>query len=187
VVQSHMGPVAPLFFAVVYVVGFPFALYFTPFYFAWQDDRLRVRRAVAAIALCYAVAMPFYLLFPVNEVWFVHKADNLAVGALPVLGPALYQFSGVNNNFPSLHTALSASLAAVVWDSPNRRYAWFMAALAACTAVSTVVLGIHWTLDVAAGLLLAAGVAWAVRRIVPVRRPDATAPTAVLAEPAPPA
>lgn len=160
------GPVLS-FFAFVYVLAFPFALYFTPFFFAWLDDRVRVRRAVLAISLCYAVAIPFYLLFPVLEVW-AHRDDvanharNFQWG-----GELLYQNSGVNNNFPSLHTALSASLAALAWDSPYRRYAWFMAVLATATALSTVLLGIHWTADVVAGLLLAWGVAATCRRAFP--------------------
>lgn len=170
--QARMAHWVRVAFAMVYVLGFPFALYFTPFFFAWLDDRVRVRRAVLAIGLCYGVAIPFYVLFPVNEVWLWSQSrggnvQNLAL-VFPWVGDMLYQMSGVNNNFPSLHTALSASLAAVAWDSPSRRFAWFMAALASLTAVSTVLLGIHWTLDVVAGLALAWGVAVAVRRMVPL-------------------
>lgn len=169
--------------AIVYVVLFPFVLYFSPFYYAWLDDGVRLQRAVWSIGLCYLAALPFYLFFPVNEAWYHYDTVGQAAGHpaihnwardLPGIGGALYQFSGVNNNFPSLHTALSAATAAVAFGRApanrhggSRLYAPFTIAIAGLTAVSTLVLGIHWTLDVAAGLLLAAGVAWTVRRIVP--------------------
>jgi membrane-associated phospholipid phosphatase len=171
--QSGLGQGFAFLLAAVYVLGLPFALYFTPFYFAWLDAGLLLRRTILAIGLCYTVAMPFYLLFPVDEVWSWHDApgpmhvENLVIEALPFFGPALYSVSASNNNFPSLHTALSLVLAAQAWDSKHRAYAWFMVAIAALTVVSTVVLGIHWTLDVVAGLALAAAVTVAARRILP--------------------
>lgn len=172
-VQHSLGHVAQLVLQVVYVIAFPFLLYFTPFLYAWADHRVGVRRAVWAIALCYVVAIPFYLLLPVNEVWFYAQntagappVENL-VRFTPAVGRHLYDFDGLNNNVPSLHTALSCSLAAVAWQCGPRRFAWFTTVIAGLTVAATILLGIHWLADVAAGLALAAAVAFAVRRLVP--------------------
>jgi len=62
------------------------------------------------------------------------------------------------NVFPSLHTSLSATVAAFAWQTRSEFPKWLPVAvvLAASVAISTMYLGIHWGIDVTAGLLLAA-------------------------------
>lgn len=175
--QHGIGHILQLVLQVVYVIAFPFLLYFTPFLFAWADDRIGVRRAVWAISLCYVIAIPFYLFLPVDEVWYytqntpgVAPVENLVLFT-PQVGQHLYDFDGLNNNFPSLHTALSCALALVAWQRGTRRFAAFTTVIAVLTVISTIVLGIHWSIDVIIGLALAVAVSAAVRRIVPADRP----------------
>ena len=162
-------------FTFVYVAGYPFLIIFTPILGIWLGRGPLARRALGAYALCYALAVPFYLFFPVNEVW-CHAA--LAAGAtsctdstaVATVHPAvqnlatnfqwvrdhLYSFNEVNNCFPSLHTAISAAMAGIAWGGPSRRYQHVAWVFAAMIAFSTIYLGIHWVVDVAAGLVLAA-------------------------------
>jgi membrane-associated phospholipid phosphatase len=171
-------------FTFVYVAGYPFLIIFTVMHAVWLDRRALARRALGAYAACYAMALPFYLFFPVREVWHFHDPANqgavvnLAIQNLWVK-EHLYSFNEINNCFPSLHTGISAAMAGVAWASPSRAYRYAAAAMAAAIAFSTIYLGIHWVLDVAAGFAVAAIAVVLVHRIWPEpRREPAPAPVA---------
>jgi membrane-associated phospholipid phosphatase len=143
-------------FTFAYVAGYPFLIIFTPMLGIWMGRGALARRALGAYALCYAVALPFYLFFPVREVWaYDARVQNVAT-SYDWVRTHLYSFNEINNCFPSLHTAIAAAMAGVAWRGPSRRYRHLSWALAAMIAFSTVYLGIHWVVDVAAGLVLAA-------------------------------
>ncbi len=160
------------FFGVVYVVGFPFLVNFTPLLFVWLDQPRHALRSLLAYVYCMGLGFPFYLFFPVREVWSVDppKAENLATFA-PKVEEHLYAFNEVNNGFPSLHTAITIAVAYAVWTSGHRTYRWFAATLCGLIVFSTVYDGIHWTLDVVGGLLLALVVIWLVDHTVPLTPP----------------
>ncbi|HUR62265.1 MAG TPA: phosphatase PAP2 family protein [Candidatus Thermoplasmatota archaeon] len=143
-------------FTFAYVAGYPFLIIFTPILGIWTGRRQMARRALGAYALCYAAALPFYLFFPVQEVWSYDPAVTNIATSYQWVATHLYSFNEINNCFPSLHTAISAAMAGVAWRGPSRRYqhaAWILAAM---IVFSTVYLGIHWVVDVVAGLVLAA-------------------------------
>lgn len=143
-------------FTFAYVAGYPFLIIFTPMLGIWMGRGALARRALGAYALCYAVALPFYLFFPVQEVWrYDPRVQNIAT-SYEWVAAHLYSFNELNNCFPSLHTAISAAMAGVAWHGPSRRYRHLAWALAALILFSTVYLGIHWVADVVAGLVLAA-------------------------------
>ncbi len=168
------------FLSIVYLVGFPVIIIATTSLSVWRDDGMRARRAAGAYALCFAFALPFYLLLPVNEVWFAHDpANHGAVQQLalhyPIVRDNLYAFNEVNNCLPSLHTAISVAMALVARGVP--RYGRFAAVLASLIVASTLYLGIHWATDVVAGLLLAVVVDRLVRRAWPDLPAQATPAT----------
>ncbi|MEA3202611.1 MAG: hypothetical protein QOI63_277 [Thermoplasmata archaeon] len=143
-------------FTFAYVAGYPFLIIFTPMLGIWMGRGAMARRALGAYALCYAVALPFYLFAPVQEVWhYDGRVQNVAT-SYDWVRTHLYSFNEVNNCFPSLHTAISVAMAGVAWHGPSRRYRHLAWLLAAMIVFSTVYLGIHWVVDVAAGLVLAA-------------------------------
>lgn len=143
-------------FTFVYVAGYPFLIIFTTVFGIWMGRGAMARRALGAYALCYAFALPFYLFVPVQEVWaYDPRVQNIAT-SYDWVRDHLYSFNEINNCFPSLHTAIAAAMAGVAWGGPSRRYRHLCWALAALIVFSTVYLGIHWTVDVAAGLVLAA-------------------------------
>ncbi|MES2155053.1 MAG: phosphatase PAP2 family protein [bacterium] len=156
--QSHLswGWLRPVL-TTVYVAGYPFVIVACIVLPVWMDQGRLARRSLAAYAMCFLAALPFYLFVPVDEVW-VHNAhvENI-VNSYPLVRQHLYSFNDVNNCFPSLHTAISTALAALVWQGPMpRAFRVTMVALAAAIVFSTMYLGIHWLVDVLAGLLLAA-------------------------------
>jgi membrane-associated phospholipid phosphatase len=160
-----------------YVGGYPVLIILTPFLGIWLNERILARRALGAYALSFAFALPFYLFFPVREVW--HAYDPTNQGAVQNLAIQydwvhnhIYAYNELNNCFPSLHTAISVAMAAVAWRSgAPKSYVVFATALAGLIVVSTVYLGIHWVLDVVAGLVLAAIVVRLVERLWPRLEP----------------
>ncbi|MHB8585794.1 MAG: phosphatase PAP2 family protein [Thermoplasmatota archaeon] len=163
------GPIS-FFLAAVYLFGFPALIYLTVFLSAWLDDGRTARRALAVYLIVYAIAVPFYLFVPVSEVWTTGKAVNLAL-VYPWIKPLLYSFNGTNNGFPSEHTAMAVAVAYVAWMGSPKPYAWFAVVMAFLVMISTIVLGIHWTLDVVAGLVVALVACRIVDRWLPVDRP----------------
>ena len=159
------GPVATALSA-AYFLGFPFLIVSGVWIPVCLGRGAAARRALAAYVLCFAMALPFYLLFPVDEVWHHnHVVRNLLLDQ-PFVRDHLYSFNELDNSFPSLHTAASVAVAAVVWrsDGMPRRFRLAMLGLAASIVFSTLYLGIHWSADVAAGLAVAAVSAHVVER-----------------------
>ncbi len=127
-------------------------------------DRREVGILARTLALQIALAGMIYLLFPVATT--PHPAQ-----AVPV---ALHVAEWVNldfNSFPSLHVALTATVAGALWHHPWGRA---IALWAGLIIVSTLLTWQHVLADVAGGLALAAFslamIAPMVRRSLP---PDA--------------
>lgn len=143
-------------FTFAYVAGYPFLIIFTTMLGIWMGRGAMARRALGAYAFCYAAALPFYIFVPVQEVWaYDGRVQNIAT-SYQWVADHLYSFNELNNCFPSLHTAISVAMAGVAWRGPSRGYRHASWVLAAMIVFSTVYLGIHWIVDVVAGLALAA-------------------------------
>jgi membrane-associated phospholipid phosphatase len=184
----------------VYTVG-AFSLYFTPFFILVALGRSRsAMRVAATMAGVWAVGILFYFFFPVYEVWTT--ADPAYGYGWTHVQPILFEYlpdardswgyqTALNNNFPSLHVALSAGIAMSLWLAREKWLAVPSTVVAAGVALATVYLGIHWIVDVVAGLALCAGSAWLVHRRVPLeertRVPVAGRPVSAEPEDLPPA
>ncbi|WP_226005922.1 phosphatase PAP2 family protein [Natrinema salinisoli] len=161
VFQSIATPELNTYFSLIYIYGYTFLLIFPVIaYFTLPDTRI-FRRLLTAYALNYAIGLVLYVFV------IAYGPRNLmpAEVAETMLFDINYQYryitSEVNSNtnvFPSLHTSLSATVAAFAAITRSEFPRWFPVAvvLAASVAISTMYLGIHWGIDVAAGLLLAA-------------------------------
>jgi membrane-associated phospholipid phosphatase len=151
-----------------------FSLYFVPFFtlvaLGRGGNALRVAVTMAGI---WAVGILFYFFVPVNEVWLAAKDPSYHLHVVNVLFERLpsakvsdaYQ-TAVNNNFPSLHVALSTGIAMALWWGRERWLAAMATVVALGVTVATRYLGIHWVSDVVAGLALAAGASWSAHQIV---------------------
>jgi len=158
------------FLGYVYVVVFPCLVFVSIFVF----DHLRNRRGLAMVLIGYAsnflIVLPFYLVFPVREAFHYYKRD-LGSDALrmllndihPAIMVAYRAMSGLDNCFPSFHTSLAVTMALVAVHAERRAYAWLVAFFAAANIFATVYLGVHWIIDVVAGLLVGV-VAYALAR-----------------------
>ncbi len=109
-----------------------------------------------AIIINYIIAIPFYLFFPVDEVWSYNPQVRFLIpDVFPSFEHSYRALSGINNCFPSLHTSISATVALLALRSGNR--VWSGLALASCGIIifSIFYLGIHWLTDTMGGLALA--------------------------------
>jgi len=105
-------------------------------------------------ALNYLFVLPFYILFPVRECHdFTPQVALLLDDLHPAIMELLRPMSGMDNCFPSFHTSLSVTLALVAVRSGNRRIGILTSLSSAAIIFSTLYLGVHWFLDILAGII----------------------------------
>lgn len=121
-----------------------------------QHNKAHVYATCYAILINYAMAIPFFLLFPVNEAWSYQPAGVTfyMLEVFPNFESVYRPLSGLNNCFPSLHTSLSVTMAILAFRSGNKRWAIITGVSAALIVFSIFYLGIHWLSDMIAGSLL---------------------------------
>jgi membrane-associated phospholipid phosphatase len=121
-----------------------------------KRDLLAFKAMFYAIAINYLLAIPFYMFFPVDEVWFSgHGVRFLIPEVYPDFESQYRNLSGINNCFPSLHTSLSLTLFFVSLRSSSKWAKWFTGISAACIIFGIFYLGIHWIIDSFGGAVLA--------------------------------
>lgn len=144
-----------------YFLSFMYVVIFQAMMLASFAIYAQMRRQGMFYAVCYAIilnyliAIPFYLFFPVNEVWSHDpNVQFLMLKAFPSFEEEYRALSGLDNCFPSLHTSLSVTLAVIALRSGNRRWAWFCCIAAVLIIFSIFYLGIHWLTDMVGGVAL---------------------------------
>lgn len=157
--QSHATPPVTAYFSFVYIYGYVFILVFPLIaYFSLSDTR-PLRETLAAYTLNYLIGLVVYALIILYGPRNI--APELAQGLLYETYPEYQNLtSQVNRNtntFPSLHTSLSTTVALLAHRTRDEYPRWYYVAtfFAASIAFSTVYLGIHWVVDVIAGIVLA--------------------------------
>jgi membrane-associated phospholipid phosphatase len=122
-----------------------------------DKNRVMLYATCYAIIINYAVAIPFYLYFPVNEVWSYVPAGVrfTMLDVFPKFEQEYRPLSGLNNCFPSLHTSISVTMALLAFRSGNRRWMVITSISAFVIVFGIFYLGIHWLTDMIGGTLLA--------------------------------
>jgi len=143
-------------------------LLFTPLLYAVRDDRKHLKNYVLAMLIAYGIMMFFYLFFPV-----VTTGHSGLINAYPVLysDPNLLKFvlafDPLDNCFPSGHVAGPVLTAMLLFpirrNIQYKRFAYFSAIISVLVIISVLYLGIHWELDVAAGIGTAYFSVWLTR------------------------
>ncbi len=145
------------FFLYVYVSLFP-ALYGCALLVLHNlERRALVGVAVRALLLNQLVALPFFMFFSVRETWYAElgpmavKARLLTVELDPAIEPLFRDMRGIENNFPSLHTAIAVT-AWLLLRRVGPRAGAVAGVSAALVMASTLYLGFHWVCDMVAGV-----------------------------------
>ncbi|HEC82779.1 MAG TPA: inositol phosphorylceramide synthase [Thermoplasmatales archaeon] len=158
--------IAPLdyYFAFVYMIGFPFMVYFTPVLYIISKDIKSFKFAVIGYAIAIAISLPFLLFFPVHDTWWASQNYGWYEGRtiyfrLQEIWPSIigifFKFTTINNCFPSLHSCLSAVMAYTAWIRDYKRYKYVAVLMAVSIPIATLYLGIHWFTDIIAGEAIA--------------------------------
>ena len=152
------------FFVVIYIAVYPFIFWFSVFYFVLCRELMAIRMLAWGLVLVYLVTLPFYLFFPVSNVYTYYGFESALEQVFPGVEQFFYSTTTFNNCFPSLHTAMALLVTFAVWHTGNSRFRWFTVVVAILVLISVVYLAIHWLVDVFAGGILVIGVSFILHR-----------------------
>ncbi len=155
---QNWNPTLLTIFVYIYIGIYPFLLWFTPLYFVLTNQRRAMTMFAVGLLLIYVVALPFYLFFPVTNVYTYFHEPSALNTVIPSVERFFYTTTTSNNCFPSLHVAMALLIAFSVSLTRNRRFRIFTAALAVGVIISVIYLGIHWITDVIGGAILSVSV-----------------------------
>lgn len=163
-IQGLFPSWATLYFSAVYVFGYAVLLTFPLVAYVFASSARPLKTLVAAYSINYAVAVVCYTAVRAYGPRTFHEqsgsAESVSHGLVELFPDIVYLTSLVNsqtNVFPSLHTSLSVTVLAVALLTHTEFPRWtpIAALLAVSIVLSTMALGIHWLIDVVAGVGLA--------------------------------
>ncbi|MEF8813256.1 MAG: phosphatase PAP2 family protein [Halovenus sp.] len=167
--QSVSTPVLDWFFTSAYVFGYIFLITFPLFAYLLLDDSRPFRVATLAYAFNYAIGMVCYTFLiafgPRN--YIPGDVNSLIYTTWTELEFVTTYVNANTNVFPSLHVSLSVTVLLLAWLTRETYPRWVVLAfpLAASVVIATMYLGLHWLIDVVAGVLLAFLSVWLATRV----------------------
>ncbi len=157
--QNQATPEITAYFSFIYIYGYVFLLVFPVIaYFALSDTR-SLRELLSAYTLNYTLGLVLYTFIiaygPRNVM--PELVDALLYDTYPRYQHLTREVNRNTNVFPSLHTSLAATVTFMAYRTRDDYPKWFALALVLgiSVAISTMYLGIHWVIDVIAGIGLA--------------------------------
>ncbi|MBP1999000.1 membrane-associated phospholipid phosphatase [Paenibacillus shirakamiensis] len=149
--------------------------------YAADKNRTYVHAVCYTVIINYVIAIPFYLFFPIHEVWSYAPAgvSFYMHEVFPGFDTIYRPLSGIDNCFPSLHTSISVSMAILAVRSGNKRWAACAVLSATIIVFAIFYMGIHWLIDMSGGLVLAVVATSLAIRLAERSTPRLRAPHAV--------
>lgn len=183
---TFVTPELTLYFSWIYIYGYVFMLAFPFIAYGALEETTTLKRLLTAYALNYAIGLLVYTLV------LAHGPRNimpdLVTSLLYTFNPdlqALTSWANENTNvFPSLHTSLSVTVALFALLTRDEYPVWAVLAtwISVSVMIATMYLGIHWLLDVLAGIVLAVACVFASYRFVTPSIGETTEETASVVE-----
>ena len=164
--SQHWIPALVYFFVFIYIILYPFTLWFSLLYFLIADQRKAMKTFAVSLLLIYSIALPFYLFVPVTNVYTQYGTTSALNMVIPGVEHFFYSTTTNNNSFPSLHVAMTLLVAYTVSLTNNKRYTYFAYFCAICVICSVIYLAIHWITDVLGGIALTSAVFYLVKRFI---------------------
>jgi len=143
------------FFVIMYIVVYPFILWFSTLYFCIDDQKKALQSLAVGLLVLYVISLPFYVFFPVSNVYITNNIDSALSLIFPYIDHFFYLTTTSNNCFPSLHVGMSILICWSVKQTHNKRYYLFTLFSLICIVISVLYLAIHWIIDVIGGILVA--------------------------------
>lgn len=139
-----------------YVLIYPSALIFTILILFYYRETELFKRASLMFSLNYLIAFPFFMLFHVSTTGAtLPGVEPLIYEEFPRICTAITTVDPLDNCFPSLHVAMVFSAFLIMLGTAYRRYKIFLYFAVPATVFAVLYLGIHWLVDVFAGIVLA--------------------------------
>ncbi len=140
-------------FSFSYFFLFPLLIIAVGAALALRKEIIPFRVLVMALAINYAICIPFFIFFPVPERWALPSANTILLS--DILSTHLIQatrpFSGLDNSFPSVHVSFTVILIYLCYRYRVRlKHTVFFLGLS--VLLSTFALGIHWIPDILMGI-----------------------------------
>lgn len=136
----------------VYANGFVLPVMVMIFRYLCSKDFINmIRSTLSGHVLQIFLITPFYLLFHLQEVWYVlGDPDGMNRHFTPM------QAAGWTLNcFPSMHTSIAFAMFLLALRDKNKIFKYIFGFFCLSIIFSTMYLEIHWVIDVLAGLVLA--------------------------------
>ncbi|UCH71792.1 MAG: phosphatase PAP2 family protein [Thermoplasmatales archaeon] len=153
--SQHWMPVIVYFFVFMYIVVYPFTLWFSLSYFLLTGKKKSIKAIAYGLLLIYVVVLPFYLFLPVTNVYTYYNVDSSLEAVIPTIEQFFYSTTTKNNCLPSLHTAMTILVAWSFYLTKNKRLTYFAYFSMISVIISVIYLAIHWVTDVLFGAILA--------------------------------
>lgn len=157
-------------FSAVYIFGFGYLVVTPVVYYLIGPSRRALKELLVAYGLNASLGLVLYTLFIARgpRLYLGDAVDGLLFQLYPPVRNLTGAVSVTTNVFPSLHTSLSVIVLLVAWRTRETQPRWFQiaAVVASGVVLSTMVLGIHWLVDVLAGVCLAVGCVYGAGHVV---------------------
>jgi membrane-associated phospholipid phosphatase len=168
-ISQYSIPALTYFFVFMYIVLYPFTLWFTLLYFILTDQRKAMKTFALCFSFIYGIALPFYLFVPITNVSTYYGTTLTLNTVFPGIERFFYATTTSNNCFPSLHVAMTLLVAQTISLTTNKRYKYFAYFCAIGVIISVIYLAIHWITDVVGGILLSFAAFYLVKRFTKER------------------
>jgi membrane-associated phospholipid phosphatase len=139
-----------------YIIIYPCVMIFTILLLIHYRETDLFKRAALMFSLNYLIAFPFFMLFNVSTTGATLPGmEPLIYEEFPRICAAITTIDPLDNCFPSLHVAMVFSAFLIIRGTNYRLYKIFTFFAVPATIFAVLYLGIHWLIDVLAGIVLA--------------------------------
>jgi len=140
----------------IYIIIYPCAVFFTALILIHYRETVLFKRAALMFSLNYLIAFPFFMFFNVSTTGATLPGmEPLLYEQFPRICAAITAIDPLDNCFPSLHVAMVFSAFLIMCGTNYRRYKIFIYFAVPATVFAVLYLGIHWLIDILAGIALA--------------------------------
>jgi membrane-associated phospholipid phosphatase len=164
--SQNWTPILVYFFVLIYIIVYPFTLWFSPLYFVLGNKKKAIKSLAYGLLIIYIIALPFYLFLPVTNVYTFYNVNSALESVIPSIENFFYSTTTLNNCLPSLHTAMTILMAYCISLTGNKKFTYFGYFVMISVIISVIYLSIHWITDTITGALLALGTIMILKKYV---------------------
>ena len=164
--SHYWTAVLVVFFVAMYIVIYPFTLWFTPFSCIITKQTKPLKIFTYGLLLIYGIALPFYLFLPITNVYTFYGLGSALNTTIPAIDQFFYATTTINNCFPSLHVAMALLVAQTAILTKHKTYTYFTIFCAIAVIIAVMYLAIHWITDVIGGMVLSISVFYLLKRLI---------------------